>query len=193
MTFGNLSTLPFKSCDATELNCINDTDRYFKNDDSIKHHNFESNVIQQAPNPCDYDIDIKLSNLTDCDYYSVDNFQNLNLDKSFNIFHSNINGLESKFDLLHNFFSSTEFDIIAINEISLQTNNEFFKTNVNLDGYLKFSSPTNTSKGGTTIFTNMKYDAIERQDLNVINDHYETIWTKLKNKQVKQAWSPAPK
>ena len=186
MTFGNSSTFPFNSCDSTELNCINDNDRIL-NDYLTTPQNHENIETEQAPNPCDYDIDIKLTNLSDCNYYSVHNFQNLNLGKSFNIFHSNINGLESKFDLFHNLFESTfsEMDIITITETSLQTNNEYFKTNVNLDGYKEFSTPSNTSKGGTTIYTNMKYDAIEREDLNVIHDHYESTWIELKTKKGK--------
>ena len=185
MTFGNISTLPFNSCDAEELNCINVSDRYFNTSEQPV-QNPEEKKINRALNPCDYD-NVSLTNLTNCEYYTVDEFQKLNTCKNFNIFHCNINGLENKLDSLQTLLSnaSSEMDIIAITETSLHTMDEYFKTNVNMDGYVEFSVPSNTSKGGTTIFTKKKYEIIERQDLNVINDHFETVWTELKNNKGK--------
>ena len=53
-------------------------------------------------------------------YYSVADFQLLNISKKFNIFHTNINGLESKLDNLHEFLSGTsdKIDILALTETS---------------------------------------------------------------------------
>ena len=66
------------------------------------------------------DIDINMAFQTDCKYYSVNDTQKLNNNKSLNIFHTNINSLEAKFDNLHEFISntSTNFDILAITETS---------------------------------------------------------------------------
>ena len=43
-------------------------------------------------------------------YYSVGDLQKLKISKNFNIFHSNVNCLENKMDLLHEFLSSTSSD-----------------------------------------------------------------------------------
>lgn len=66
------------------------------------------------------DVDLNLAYQYDCSYYSVNDIQNLNLNKNLNIFHSNINGLESKFENLHEFLFSTKskMDIVALTETS---------------------------------------------------------------------------
>ena len=91
---------------------------------------------------------MNLSNLSSCKYYSCLDFlkltdNNINLN-NINIFHNNLNGLESKFDHIHNFLSSNsfEFDIIALTETSEKFNDKNFKTNVDLEGYTLSSSPT---------------------------------------------------
>ena len=45
--------------------------------------------------------------------------------------------------------------------------------------------PTNTSKGGTAIFSNKKFDTIERIDLKIQHDHFESVWVEIKNKNGK--------
>ena len=57
--------------------------------------------------------------------------------------------------LMNQFLSiiSTQFDIIAVTETSQRKINEEFYTNINLEGYTNFSTPTNTNKGGTIIYT----------------------------------------
>ena len=49
-------------------------------------------------------------------YHSVAEVQNLKIEKDLNIFHSNVNGLESKYDTLHTFLNGarTAMDVIAI-------------------------------------------------------------------------------
>ena len=49
------------------------------------------------------DIDSTFPNLLTSKYHSVDEVQNLKIEKDFNIFHANVNGLESKFENLHSF------------------------------------------------------------------------------------------
>ena len=58
------------------------------------------------------EIDINMAFQTDCKYYSVNEYQNLKIKKSFNIFHSNTNSLESKFENFHQFVSSTPSKLI---------------------------------------------------------------------------------
>ena len=88
---------------------------------------------------------------------------------------------------MHHFLSnaSTKFDIIAITETTQRIINEKFYTNIDLEGYVNFSTVTNTNKGGTIIYTKNVYDVTERIDLNICHDLYESIWFKLKIKRVK--------
>ena len=51
------------------------------------------------------DASIELPSKASSKYYSVNDFQLLNISNNFNIFHTNINGLESKLDILNEFLS----------------------------------------------------------------------------------------
>ena len=83
------------------------------------------------------EVDHNLPNRLINKYYSVSEVHKLNTSKNVNIFHSNVNGFESKMDLLHEFLSNTsDFDGTAISETS-QRNNDFFKNNVAIKGYNK--------------------------------------------------------
>ena len=107
------------------------------------------------------DVDNELPSLLNSKYHSVYDFQKLKIQKNFNIFHSNVNGLESKFEGLHEFLSgsSAKLDVIGITETSQK--NDFFTTNVSLDGYKPFYTSTNSSKGGTALYVNSTYTAFE--------------------------------
>ena len=75
------------------------------------------------------DINNELPSKTSCKYYSVNEFQNLNTLKTFNIFHTNINGLGSKLDNLSEFLTGTptKMGILAITE-TLENNDTGFIT-----------------------------------------------------------------
>ena len=45
-----------------------------------------------SPNLRDDDLDINLSNIEECKYYSVDDFKKTKLVNNINIFHNNVNG-----------------------------------------------------------------------------------------------------
>ena len=198
MTFGNKNLFPFNYCNNKELNDINTSDRYISNE-TINSNIPKHNITEQATrvsnrNLIDDEDNINLSNLSGCEYYSCPDFHKLlnnndnhNKHNNVNIFHNNLNGLESKFDKFHNFLTTTttDLDIIAITETSQHVTNTKFKTNVTIEGYKLYSTPTNTRKGGVAIYTKDKFDSIERPDLNIINDHYETIWIEIKNKTCK--------
>ena len=70
------------------------------------------------------------------------------------------------------------FDIMAITETFQKLVNEDFKTNISIEGYLTFSTPTNTNKGGAMIYVNNSFDIIESLYLNV-------TWIEIKNKKVR--------
>ena len=108
-------------------------------------------------NKVDYNLPVRIT----CKYYNVNEFQNLKTLNNLNIFHTNINGLESKFDILHEFISnaSLELDIVAITE-TLHKNGDSFTTNVSLEGYNEFYTPSNLSRGGTAIYGKRKLRCI---------------------------------
>ena len=106
---------------------------------------------------------------------------------NLNIFHNNLNGLENKFEILHNFLNgaSKKIDIMAITETSLKLSNENFKTNISIESYSTFSTPSKSNKGGTTIYVKDSFDVTERLDLKVIDDEFESVWIEIKNKKSK--------
>ena len=57
------------------------------------------------------DIDENIINKLNSNYYSAQEFQSLNKEETFNIYHSNLHGIESKFELLHNFVNTTKMSI----------------------------------------------------------------------------------
>ena len=109
---------PFTLCDLSEIAKINSSDsmrfcEFLPSFETMSISNEFSNLSR-------YDIYHNLPILTNCKYYNVNNFQKLKIQKNLNIFHSNVNGLESKFESLHEFLagSSSALDIIAITETS---------------------------------------------------------------------------
>ena len=103
-----------------------------------------------------------------------------------NIFHTNINGLESKLDNLHGFISGSQpkLDILAITETSEQEKVGFLH-NVEIKGYKIFHTASKTSKGGTAVYVNENVNSIERIDLNILHDEFEGKWVEIKNKHSK--------
>ena len=191
MTFGNNINFPFNYCDTNELININNSSRYIPIEtpkpDIPSHIITEQAIRVSNLNPIDDDGEINLSNLTSCKYYSCQDYKKLVSDKknskNVNIFHNNFNGLELKFGQFHNFLTNinSNLDVITITETSQHITDNNFKTNVNLKGYDLYSTPTNTSKGGSAIYIKNKFNVIERTDLNIIDDHYESIWIEIKN------------
>ena len=51
-------------------------------------------------------------------------------------------------------------------ETSLKLSNENFKTNISIEGYSTFSTPSKSNKGGSTIYVKDSFDVTERLDLN---------------------------
>ena len=115
-------------------------------------------------------------------YYSIEDFILLNIPKTFNIFHTNINGLESKLDNLYEFISGTfnRIDIVELTETSEKEGNGFIG-NVEIDGYQRFNTASKTSKGGTAIYVNKYFDSFERIDFNINSIECGSTWIEMKN------------
>ena len=96
-----------------------------------------------------------LPSKTSCKYYSVNDVYTLKNQKNLNIFHTNVNGRGSKLDNLKEFLSATtiKLDIIAITETS-EKDETGFLTNVEIEGYDLYHTPTLSAKGGSAIYVN---------------------------------------
>ena len=180
----NLINVPFTICDNFELLNINNAKSM---------HFLESlpsvdiiNETLQFSNLSTTDINDELPYRTSCKYYSVNEFEHLNINKKFNIFHTNINGLDSKIHNLHEFLSDVtgKLDILAITETS-ENDNVGFLCNVDIEGYNKIHTPSMTSKGGSALYVNSSFESFERLDLSIKNDEFESTWAEIKNSKSK--------
>ena len=120
-------------------------------------------------------------------YYSVQDFTGSLNEDSFTVFHSNLNGLENKFDEFQTFVNGTShyLDVLCLTETS-QKKNTNFNLNVNLHGYKQpFSLGSETARGGVAIYVNDKLKVKERNDINESNKNYEAIWIEIINKKTK--------
>ena len=180
----NLENVPFTRCDSFDLNNIINSNsiRFLESLPSVEIVNETSNFMNASLSDASFELPFKSS----CKYYSVNDFQLLKKSKKFNIFHSNINGLESKLDNLNEFLSGTseKLDILALTETSEMEEIGFIK-NVEIDSYVKYHTPSNLSKGGTAIYVNVNFDHLERIDLKTSTSEIESTWVEIKNKSSK--------
>ncbi len=176
--------MAFTSCSISELININ-------NSDTMEFCNFlpSLEVVHESssfPKYSQPDPDLGLPNLINSKYHSVKDFQNLKIEKNFNLFHSNVNGLEIKLDTLQTFLagSKSAMDIIAVTETSEKEDDSFI-SNVKIDGYSLFHTPTCSSKGGSALYVNSDYDTFERVDMKIQNENFQGVWLEIKNSNSK--------
>ena len=179
----NLYNMPFTLCDNTELININNTNsmRFLQSLPNVEVISETSKFSQLST-----DINFELPSNTDCRYFSVNEYQQLKKNKNLNIFHTNLNGLESKFEDLCEFISGVthKMDILALTETS-EKDEEGFLSNVEIEGYNKFNTASKSQKGGTAIYLNNNFDSLERVDLNIKNEEFESTWVEIKNSKSK--------
>ena len=101
MASGN-NVFAFQSCDNNELKCIN-SDTPFERK-IINHEN--SGIETKCPNLVQKTL-IKIYAMSTIvnTILTIDKLQSSKDMGNFNIFHNNLNGLENKFDVLHNFLT----------------------------------------------------------------------------------------
>ena len=150
--------------DNTDLENLNnaDSNMFFE---MLPKFNIMSEISSLSNKP--HDIDANIDDPINCNYYSVEDLKTIPGKKALNIFHSNVNGLDTHFENLHEFLTndnSPVFDIINITETSQQTDLNF-KTNVNMKGYNMFTNGSNSGKGRVAIYVNNQYNSFEREDL----------------------------
>ena len=80
--------------------------------------------------------------------------------------------------------TASAIDVIAISETSEHDEHSFI-SNIEMEGYDPFSTPTLSLKGGTALFVNKDYKAFERTDIKIQNNLYESVWIEIKNKNSK--------
>ena len=134
-----------------------------------------------------YDIDDNIVNNINSRYYSAHEFNNMNDSDSFKILHSNLNGLENKFDNYHTFVTSPNIniDVMCISETT-QEENCPFNLNINIDGYGQpFTLGSKTARGRVAIYVKEDYNVIERNDLNNVDNSFEAVWVEIKNEEAK--------
>lgn len=130
-----------------------------------------------------HDIDENIINNINSRYYPAYEFLSLKDINSFNILHSNLNGLENKFENYQSFIncSKMDLDVLCISETT-QKENIDFSLNVDLDGYHKPRIlGSKSSRGGVAIFTKNNLNVTERKDLNIVDKSFEAIWVEIHN------------
>ena len=128
-----------------------------------------------------YDVDANITS----QYYLAHEFKSINKSDSFNILHSNLNGLENKFEEYQNFINSSECDInvLCISETS-QKENIHFNLNINIEGYRQyFALGSKSSRGGVAMKNDI--DVVKQNDLNIINKPFECLWVEIRNEKHK--------
>ena len=112
----NHQHIPFTLSDEHEIDMINNSDtmKFCENLPTLEEI-YETSKFSGFPKPME---EATLPSNLNSKYHTVRDFQKLKIQKNFNIFHANVNGLESKFDNLHTFLSgsNTAMDVIAITE-----------------------------------------------------------------------------
>ena len=173
MCFGNV--LPFHPNNDMDLTINSDSVKVQK--DNPKSKLFEKSEFKDiSPN-------------LECKYYSLDDLKGLdNNNRNLSIYHNNFNGLENKHDHLLEFleYVDNKFDLVTITETSEKYNHGGFLSNVELHGFNLFSTPTTSNKGGTAIYVRNTFDSLERTDLKIMNNNFETTWIEIKNKKSKK-------
>ena len=78
-----------------------------------------------------------------------------------------------------------DIDIIGLSETS-QHENEYFLTNIDINGYQKpYCTGSKISKGGVAIYAKSNLKTWERDDLKIVDKNLEGVWCEIKNEKSK--------
>ena len=111
-------------------------------------------------------------NVVNCKYYEIEEMSKIATDfvssSSLNLFHLNISSLSKHIDSLEHLLSAIDikFDVIAISETRLTTNN-VLAHNIDLDNYSLELCPTESSAYGTALYIKNHLAYIARPDLKI--------------------------
>ena len=75
-------------------------------------------------------------------------------------------------------------DVIELTEASEKEDVDFL-SNIVIDEYMYYHTPSKTSKGDTAIYVNKDFDSLKRSVLEINTVEFESTWIEIKNKVVK--------
>ena len=139
---------------------------FFKglNDHNTQHHD-----------QTDYTDDSDITQLLDCKYFDIESFKVQKFgNKNFSVLHLNIGSLGAHKDELESILSALKFkfDVIGISETKIKKD-VVPNYDINIKGYIPYSTPSLASKGGVMLYISDKHDSKPRKDLEriVSKDH----------------------
>ena len=184
ITKSELCSMSFNSntaCKCTSKICMSRLDSLPCLDFAIQMNN--SHILNDA------DPDSNIENKNNFKYYTTHDFHNRLQDfndSSFSVIHCNVRSLQKNFDNLHQMLSelSLKFQLIAVSETKLYHQHEGksktkTKTKTSIPGYKFKSQPSLSQAGGVGFYINENLSFTIREDLNVVNDSFETFWIEI--------------
>ena len=116
-----------------------------------KKHNTQEEILDRINEA------LNTTNIKNSSYYKFDQFNEMfdtNIFNGFNTLHFNISSLLYNFDQLETLLIlKVKFDILGITESWLKTGKQLIN-NIDLQGYVVESTPTNVSCGGALLYIN---------------------------------------
>ena len=128
-------------------------------------------------------------NLLNCQYYNISEFNNMivNHEEKFSLFHLSISSLPYYFQGLNDLLKSLKksFSITGITKSRLKVNSQPL-INIDLNNYNIKSTPTESEKGGTILYTSSDLNYKVRNDLKIYKAKgLESVFTEIINKDKK--------
>ena len=120
-----------------------------------------------------------------CKYVDINSFKYKQNKNNFSLFHLNIASLSKHKTELETVLSmlNHKFDVIALTETKIKKGiAPIFDTNRN--GYKKYSTPTESEKGGAFLYVNEDYDSKARKDLDTLvykSKELESVFIEITN------------
>ena len=172
--------------DSTSLSCLSFSSLSFQFLENLPSY-ITTSKAHSIDSLSESDIDENITTNINSRYYSANEFKTIENNNSFNILHSNLNGLESKFVEYHQFINNIEMDIdiLCISETSQKEATDF-NLNLTIDGYRQPTAVgSKTSKGGVAIYSKTDINTVDRNDLNIVDKSFEAVWIEVKNEKRK--------
>ena len=143
-------------------------------------------LFKEINNFNDSNSDVDESPSIDCKYYNADEIKKKFKQGGFSLFHLNIASLGCHKDELEELLSILDFklDIIGLSETKIQKDQTPIY-DINLKGYDKYFTPTESTKGGTIIYFNENLNVNNRKDLErklYLSNKLESTFVEIINK-----------
>ncbi len=143
--------------------------------------------LTNLPNLSDYDIDEQMPQTLDSRYFTLPELSSLHYSSSdLSVLHTNIRSLSCHHEELIALCNQLTFhpDVIGVSEI-WDSDNHPITTNVDIPGYTLYKTSSSSQNGGVGLYIKSSLTAIHRNDLNISNSDFETVWVEIDNKKSK--------